>query len=172
VEIRDAETGHDLVTLIEILSPSNKLASSDRADYLQKRANILASTASLVEIDLLRLGERVWNEPDYRDALVALSPQFRYLVVVNRSWKRTKIARRSYQLFPVRLTDCLPVFPIPLREGQPEPRVDLQFLFQRAYDGGPYQRGRINYQSSPPPPPMSSDELAWVQKRVAAFPAV
>jgi hypothetical protein len=59
VEIRDASRGHKLITLIEIVSPSNKRAGVDRRAYLRKQREVLESDASLVEIDLLRAGERL-----------------------------------------------------------------------------------------------------------------
>ena len=54
VEIRDSLRGHKLVTLIEILSPSNKRPGPDRVAYRLKQQEVLESDASLVEIDLLR----------------------------------------------------------------------------------------------------------------------
>jgi hypothetical protein len=75
VEIRDPKSDHDLVTLIEILSPSNKSFGKDRPEYLAKRLSILNSAAPLIEIDLLRGGgDRVWHEPNDGDALANLAP--------------------------------------------------------------------------------------------------
>ena len=53
VEIRDRRN-RQLVTLIELLSPTNKRPGGDRDQYLGKRHEVLASSAHLVEIDLLR----------------------------------------------------------------------------------------------------------------------
>ena len=47
----------EVVAVIEVLSPANK-SGADRRDYLGKRAEVRASTAHLVEIDLLRAGRR------------------------------------------------------------------------------------------------------------------
>jgi uncharacterized protein DUF4058 len=50
----------EVVTVIEVLSPTNKPPHSDgRREYLNKREEILRSTAHLVELDLLRGGERL-----------------------------------------------------------------------------------------------------------------
>ena len=46
-----------VVTAIEILSPTNKLDSRGRSQYMAKRRKVLASATNLVEIDLLRAGE-------------------------------------------------------------------------------------------------------------------
>src|ERR1019366_5968877 len=49
VEVRDPSQGHHLITLIEIVSPSNKDAGPDRDAYLQKQAEVLGSDANLIE---------------------------------------------------------------------------------------------------------------------------
>ncbi|MGD0044578.1 MAG: DUF4058 family protein, partial [Isosphaeraceae bacterium] len=53
LELRDRQ-GRELVTAIELLSPSNKRSGEDREQYLAKRRELLRSPAHLVEIDLLR----------------------------------------------------------------------------------------------------------------------
>lgn len=55
IEIRDV-TNRELVTAIEVLSPTNKRGDGYR-EYLDKRRRILSSMAHLMEIDLLRKGE-------------------------------------------------------------------------------------------------------------------
>jgi hypothetical protein len=57
VEIRDM-ANRQRVTAIEVLSPTNKRGNG-RQEYLAKRRRILLSTAHLLEIDLLRQGQRV-----------------------------------------------------------------------------------------------------------------
>ena len=57
IEIRDT-ANRQLVTAIEVLSPTNKHGDG-RLEYLAKRRRILLSTAHLLEIDLLRQGQRV-----------------------------------------------------------------------------------------------------------------
>src|SRR4051794_1058938 len=59
VEIRDSMRGHKLITLIEILNPSNKRPGPDREAYRDKQREVLGSDASLIELDLLRSGDRV-----------------------------------------------------------------------------------------------------------------
>ena len=48
----------DLVTVVEILSPSNK-SGSGRTEYLEKRATLLDRPVNFVEIDLLLGGRRM-----------------------------------------------------------------------------------------------------------------
>ena len=56
LEPRDVSTDR-VVTVIEILSPTNKLPGEGRRQYEQKRMNLLATYTHLVEIDLLRAGQ-------------------------------------------------------------------------------------------------------------------
>ena len=56
LEVKEAAT-QKVVTVIEILSPSNKRGLG-REKYLAKRQKILASQTHLIEIDLLREGDR------------------------------------------------------------------------------------------------------------------
>ena len=53
VEIRDRRD-RELVTVIELLSPTNELPGPDREQYLAKRMELLHGPVHLVEIDLLR----------------------------------------------------------------------------------------------------------------------
>ncbi len=57
VEIRDRQDRR-LVTVIELLNPTNKYAGPDWEQYLAKRGQLLASGTHFVEIDLLRGGCR------------------------------------------------------------------------------------------------------------------
>ena len=56
LEIHDVETG-TLVTVLEILSPFNKIHPQGREEYIKKRTRIFGSRTNLVEIDLLRAGQ-------------------------------------------------------------------------------------------------------------------
>jgi hypothetical protein len=161
VEIRDASRGHHLVTLIEILSPSNKAPGKDRDAYFLKQAEVLASDANLIEIDLLRGGERPLAALEVEMLLDSLEPPADYVVIVNRAWNR-----RNFQLFPATLREWLPCFPVPLKEGEPEILLDLQFLLNRVYDTGPYQRGAVDY-SQLPRPPLTGEDAVWAAERVA-----
>jgi hypothetical protein len=164
VEIRDPSRGHKLITLIEIVSPSNKRAGVDRRAYLRKQREILESDASLVEIDLLRAGERLLPNAELEAYLCRLDPQPAYIVLVNRAWRRLGVAM-AYQLFAVSLREVLPCIAIPLREGEDEVTMDLQWVFNQAYDRGPYHRGAIDYEGDPEPP-LAPDDLQWVYQRL------
>ena len=165
VEIRDASRSHSLVTLIEICSPANKARGGDRRSYLDKQQEILDSDASLVEIDLLRKGDRVLGDDQVRVVIDAMDPKRDCFVAVSRGWARG--GRKYQQLFAWTIREPLPCIPVPLKEGAPEPPLDLQHVFQMAWDDGPYGRGAIDYEQ-PPAPPLSPEDAAWAMGRILA----
>ncbi|MGA7937036.1 MAG: DUF4058 family protein [Kovacikia sp.] len=119
LEIREVAT-RELVTVIEVLSPANKRSSKGRSIYEAKRMRILSSMTHLVEIDLLRSGKPM-------PMMVGTSSDYR--ILVSRSHLRP-----NADLFAFNLPDPIPVFPIPLHTGDPEPIVDLQWLLNNIYD--------------------------------------
>jgi hypothetical protein len=130
-----------LVTAIELLSPSNKTPGErGRELYLRKQREVLDSSTHLVEIDLLRGGVHTTAVP--LDALVALICRFDYHVSVHRSDRF-----EDFLVYPVRMDERLPEIVIPLLAGDADVAVDLQAVFDRAYDTGPYLR-RIRYADS------------------------
>jgi len=135
-----------VVTVIELLSPSNKKPGHDRNMYLAKRRNLLSSDVNLVEIDLLR----GWLRPPVTDP-----PQCDYRILVSRAEVRPEVG-----LWPLDLKDRLPSIPIPLRLGDPEVLVDLQTVFDRVFDGGGYDF--VIYEGEPEPP-LDEDDLAWAK---------
>ncbi len=164
VEIRDAD--HKLVTLIEILSPSNKRQGADREAYECKQQEVLESDANLIEIDLLRAGERIYGHLMLADVVDQLPPPLPdYLVLVNRAAKR-HLREAAYQIFPVALRDTLPCIPVPLRGEYADVPLDLQYAVNRAYDRGPYRRGAVDYSKDPPPPKLREADADWAHELV------
>ncbi len=166
VEVRDPTKGHQLITLIEIVSPSNKRNGPDRVAYLRKQGEILESEASWLELDLLRGGERLSPAPELAAIVAGFDPSPDYLVTLNRAWRRG--GRMAFSLYPFTVRDLLPCVPVPLREGEAEVPLDLQLLMDRAYDRGPYRRGAVDYEEAPSPP-LCEDNAAWGAERVAAW---
>lgn len=161
VEVRDPSRGHELVALLEIVGPSNKLPGPDRQAYLRKQKEILGSPVHWIEIDLLREGQRLSPHPEIHGLVEQMSPRPDYLVLVNRAWQREP-GDIAWQIFPIRVTETLPCFPVPLKVGEEVP-VDLQFAFRRAYDNGPYRRGAVDYSQ---PPPLPAELMDWGRGRL------
>jgi Protein of unknown function (DUF4058) len=150
LEVRDRQ-GRELVTVIDLLSPSNKRAGDDRETYLVKRRELLRSPAHLVEIGLLR----GWT-PIHQEG----RPECDYSVMVGRAEKR-----RAAGFWPIRLRDRLPVIPMPLRPPDAAARVDLQEVLHRAYDGPGYEHFIYNGE---PEPSLSANDTAWACQFVRA----
>ena len=146
LEIRDRRDRH-LVTVVELLSPSNKRQGPDREQYLAKRRQLLASAVHLVEIDLLRGGPRMPVEG---------LPDCDYCIVVSRVEKRPDVG-----IWPVRLRERLPVIPIPLRAPDADARLDLQEALNRLYDAAGYED--YIYEGMPQPP-LHPEDAAWVRQ--------
>lgn len=163
VEVRDAKDHHKLVTLIEILSPSNKRSGPDRDAYSAKQSEVLESDASLIEIDLLRSGRRVLPNSELALLVAGLKPPALYLVLVSRAWNRTATSL-GYHAYPFGLREWMPCVPVPLKETEPEVPLDLQYAFNRMYDAGPYRRS-TDY-SRPPRPPLSRTDSAWAAEEL------
>lgn len=162
VEILAARDGIErTVTMIEILSPSNKRAGSHARDlYLRKQKEVLQSESNLVEIDLLRTGDHSTAVP--RGSATNRAGQFDYHACVSRHDRKG-----GYELYPIRLRDPLPTLSIPLLPAHRDVPLDLQAVFNRSYDAGPYDR-RVRYQETSPEPPLSVEDAAWVAERLKA----
>src|SRR5208337_610478 len=101
------KSGRRVVTVIEVLSPSNKTVGPGRDLYVKKQEELRAGGVSLVEIDLLRAGTRVLSDPLDR---IPEGHRSAYAVCARRGWKPFEI---EYYRLPLR--DRLPAIPIPLR---------------------------------------------------------
>jgi len=149
LEVRDRQ-GRDLVTVIELLSPSNKRSGDDREQYLTKRRELLRSSDHLIEIDLLR-------------GWMPMPQEFRqacdYSVMVSRAEKRPAAG-----FWPIRLRDRLPVIPVPLRPPDLAAPVDLQEALDRAYDGPGYEH--FIYDGDPEPA-LSPQDAVWARGLLA-----
>ncbi|HEX5273304.1 MAG TPA: DUF4058 family protein [Gemmataceae bacterium] len=146
LEIRDRD-GWELVTVIELLSPSNKYAGPDREQYLAKRGELLGSAVHFVEIDLLRGGPRM---------PMADLPPCDYCVLVSRVETRPEAG-----VWPIRLRDALPPVPIPLRSPHAHARLDLQTVLHRVYDGARYEDYIYLGQ---PHPQLNAEGAAWARQ--------
>ena len=125
LEIRDRK-GERLVTVVELLSPTNKNRGPDRDTYLAKRREILGSQTHLVEIDMLRGGPRM-----PLDGIPACD----YCVVVSRHEQRP-IA----EIWPTALREVLRPIPIPLSAPDPDAMLDLKAVIDEVYNAAKYER--------------------------------
>jgi hypothetical protein len=144
--------GGKVITVIEFLSPTNKSGGPGQNSYLEKQAEVLRSEASLVEVDLVRAGQRVLALPHYK---IPAQHRGDYLACVSPGWKRSR-----RELYPMPLRQRLPVLPVPLRQHESPVPLDLQALVDQAYSKGRYDRLDYSLQLDPP---LSAEDAAWVE---------
>ncbi len=135
-----------VVTVIEVLSPTNKRPGKGREMYEQKREKVFGSRTHLVEIDLLRSYQPL---PVFGNDIEAS-----YRILVSRANQKPWA-----DLYLFNLPDMIPGFPLPLRAGDAEPIVDLQGLLNGIYDRAAYDF-RIDYTAAPVPP-LSETDAVW-----------
>jgi hypothetical protein len=145
-------TRERLVTIIELLSLSNKRAGEWRAAYLQKQLSCLEAGVNLVEIDLLRQGEHTVAVPAY--ALSSLQPFYGIVSV----WRGHLPCR--FEIYPITLPKRLPRIAIPLLPEDKDVGLDLRWVFDRCYDVGRYNLD-IDY-TQPPSVPLTDEERKWL----------
>jgi hypothetical protein len=117
-----------------------------------------------VEVNLLRSGERLLPNATLAAYVANIEPPPAYLVLVNRTWRRVSVVMEC-QLFAARLPDVLPCIAILLRAEEAEVILDLQWVFNQAYDRGPYRRDAVDYDAAPGPP-LTPDEIQWIRQRL------
>ena len=136
IEVRNRADGK-LVTLVEVVSPSNKTTTAGRNSYLEKRRDALQQRAGIVEVDLVLQGKPTLTYS--RDGL----PEYDYAVTVTRS-----TAPDRYEIYTSTLQKRLPKFKVPLAPDDRDALMDLQSAFARAYDLGNFA-AEIDYKSAP-----------------------
>ncbi|MCX7925654.1 MAG: DUF4058 family protein, partial [Fimbriimonadales bacterium] len=110
-----------LVTVIELLSPSNKRPNSaGRREYLEKRRQLFQARVNLVEIDLVLQGERMpTNEP---------LPEADYYALVARRYRLPVV-----EIYPWKLGEPMPTIPVPLLREDPDALLNLQEVYEQVY---------------------------------------
>ncbi|MFQ5593908.1 MAG: DUF4058 family protein, partial [Anaerolineae bacterium] len=146
-----------LVTSIEILSPYNKRPGAGLEEYRRKRSQLLSSPVHLVEIDLLRGGERPGRE-------VSEPPlDTDYILLVNRY--RAGEEGRISEIWPATLNEPLPGLPVPLLLPDPDAALDMTAAVAAIYARAGYD-WRINYEQPVPPPELRPEMTTWVDQHL------
>ena len=161
IAILDRQSGKEVVTVIEVVSPTNKFPGSGRDSYLEKQREVRHSGTHLVEVDLLRAGSHVVSIPEWSARERA---SYDYLVCVNRA----RPIRSAYEIYPRALRDRLPRIRIPLADGDPDVRLDIQAALEQVYDAGSY-RDLIDY-GARCEPRLSDDDQRWANVLAQATP--
>jgi len=138
------------VTIIEVLSPANKIRGShDRISFMNERRETLASAVHWVELDLVRAGLPSVTRP-------RLVPSD-YRILVSRAEEQ-----RDGCYWPIGVRQPFPPFGIPLRGKDPDVPLDLRAVLDAAYDHGAYDLS-IDYRREPDPPLQRKDRT-WAHQ--------
>jgi hypothetical protein len=150
IEIRHRGDGR-LITLLEVVSPTNKTSATGRQVYLDRRKAGKASGANLVEIDLVLQGQPTLEYS--REGL----PDWNYAVTVTRTTQAER-----FEIYTATLKKRLPRFRLPLAADDRDTVLDLHGAFNRCFDQGGFAE-KINYQADPPTPLNDEDRL-WLDE--------
>jgi hypothetical protein len=154
LEIRLRDTG-EVVTVIELLSSANKRPGSDgRREYLRKRSAVLGSDVHLLELDLLRGGDRLPME----DPL----PPGDHYAILSRAPRRP-----TCDVWFWTLAQPLPSVPVPLAGDDPDITLHLQSVMRGVYERAGYDYS-LDYRAEVDPP-LDHDAQAWVREQLAAW---
>jgi hypothetical protein len=148
IEVRQ-RADNRLVTLLDMVSPVNKVRTQGRAAYLETRRQARAQGASVVEIDLIMQGQPLL---DYsRDGL----PEWDYAITVTRCTQPER-----YEIYTTTLQKRLPRFKVPLAADDRDTVLDLQATFARCYDQGNFG-SQIDYKRDPAIK-LNDDDAKWL----------
>lgn len=145
---------NEAVTVVELLSPTNKSLSDGRNEYLAKRRKLMRSRVNVIEIDLLRSGRRL--------PTVEPLPSADYFAFVARATQRPQVEVYSWML-----ADKLPTIPVPLSEGDPDVSLDLQAVFELTYGRAGFSYS-LDYKQLVEPP-LKDNEAQWLERQLASF---
>jgi len=148
LEIREIATSQ-VVTVVEVLSPTNKRPGRGRVEYETKRATLLGSLCNFLENELLRQWPPL-GIPQGGEALalfILVSPQE---LRPQASW------------YGFNLADPIPFFELPLQSGDQIPVVDLKGLLDGIYDRSGY--GLVIDYAQDPVPPLAGADAVWARE--------
>jgi hypothetical protein len=107
----------------------------------------------LVEIDLDRLDERIPTAHPL--------PEASYFVYVTHHEGNT-----TTEVWPIALSEALPIIPIPLLPDDADAMLDLQAVMDTAFDDGAFVHA-IDYRMCPEIP-LNTEQAAWVDQHLRA----
>jgi len=141
-----------VVTFIEILSPlHNDPLTEVSRDYQRQRQELLRAPVHLLEINLFRQSVGGSGEQE-------MGTPYQALLTRNGGCARTEV-------WPLHLSEPLPVLPVPLLEPDPDVPLDLGACVASVYERGAYA-SQIDY-SKPTLPPLSAADTEAVRRTLA-----
>ena len=147
LEIHDVQT-HEVITVIEVLSRTNKVPGEGRREYEAKRRQVPPTLTNYLEIDLLRTGAAMEIKPP---------PRSDYRILVRAGWESPHA-----RLYAFSVRQPIPEASVPLREEEGEAQLALGKLLREVYDRARYGI-RLDYRQ-PPEPPLTPDDASWADE--------
>ncbi len=147
VEIRD-RASQQLITAIEILSPVNKRGKG-LEKYREKRGILHEGEVHLLEVDLLRRGQRPIGYP-------TLPRRAHYFTMLSRG------DRDKTEIWAMTVRDRLPIVPIPLKAPDADVRLDIGAALEEVYVKSRYDLS-VQYDLETAPPAFSEEDMQWLQ---------
>jgi hypothetical protein len=149
---RSGDRVSEIISTVELLSPSNKaLGSKGHEEYKSKQLALLAGPTHLLEIDLLRAGAHTIAPPG---PVVHARGDWDYVASLHRADRPSE-----FEIWRILLANRLPRVKVSLTVGYEDAVLDLQEAFDAAYDAGPYRRV-VDY-TRQPDPPLSTQLAQW-----------
>lgn len=152
IRIIETRSPGRLVTVVELLSRSNKKPGAELDRYRAKVDSLIDAGVGVVEINLLRAGTWAVRLPEESVPLQQRAP---YYACVTHATGRDVVS--DYYAFAIEAP--LGVVPIPLRASDPAVQVRLQPLIDRVYEAGAYAQ-TIDYAAAPDPP-LAPEHATW-----------
>ncbi len=154
----DARSGGEVISAIEMLSPPNKRPGRGHAEYLGKQSDSLDGGVNLLELDLL-----LQDDATTVAALQGIPP--RHHATYHASLTNARMNGRV-ELYPLSLRQRLPRIALPLRDGDTPIVLDLQRVFDTAYERGYYAED-VNYEAVSPA--LSQDEKCFAAECITRW---
>lgn len=148
VKIVDAQS-NCLATVIHIVGPAMKRPGQEREGYLRRRIRYLAAGVNVVEIDILRGGQRMPIEGN-------VPPHCDYYALICRARQMPAAG-----IWPLSVRDPLPTIPIPLLPADGDVSLDLRACLDRAFEESRFDL-KLNYRQAPEPP-LSDADSQWAR---------
>jgi len=156
LDIRQVHGDREVITSLEVLSPSNKRFGSEGwFEYLRKRQACLSGLVNFVEIDLLRRGRRMPMDDDW--------PESPYYLLVSK-----KAEAPRCKVWKAFITRPLPEIRIPLAPPDSDISLPLQPLVDAVYAYSRYDKD-IDYRQQIRPP-LSPGETACLEEGLSEHP--
>jgi hypothetical protein len=150
LEIRN-RNDDKLVTVVDLASPTNRTTGTGRQKILECRQQAGPQRVNLVLIDVVLSGRSVLDLPKEGQ------PAYDYNVSVTRAVQPDRM-----EIYTGMLEKRLPRFKIPLAADDRDTIVDLQTIFQRAYELGQFA-SKIEYEKDPKVP-LAEERREWLDQ--------